>query len=288
MHTFEPGTIEKLTVSQEVGGDYVLSDGNRIVVLPQQEVSAAPEPGDRISVFIYLNKKGETIATMSLPAVTADTYEWVKVVESVKGLGVFADIGLKEDVLVSSDDLPLLESVWPKEGDELFVTLTTDKKGRLLAKPATETVVEDSFKEAPQTLKHTTAEGRVYRSTKVGSFVITTEGYRGFVHYSERKEEPRLGEWVSGRVIGVKEDGTVNMSLRPLKQEVLDEDAESVFAYLIRTGGEMPFTDKSDPDEIRDTFKISKAAFKRALGRLMKEGRVRQEDGKTFAVSNEE
>ncbi|TMW73427.1 CvfB family protein [Alteribacter natronophilus] len=285
MDTFQPGTIETLTVSQEIGGDCILSDGERIVVLPKQETSSVPSPGDEVRVFIYKNKKGETVATTVIPSITTDTYNWAAVVDTVKGLGVFIDAGLKEDILVSSDDLPLLEKVWPRKGDELFVTLSTDKKGRLLAKPATETAVESSFSTAPAGMKHQTVEGRVYRSTKVGSFVITTEGYRGFIHYSERKEEPRLGEWLDGRVIGVKEDGSLNITLRPLKQDALDEDTEAVFAYLMRMGGEIPLTDKSDPEEIRQIFGISKASFKRALGRLMKEGKIRQEAGRTIAVT---
>ncbi|RNA70597.1 hypothetical protein EBO34_05120 [Alteribacter keqinensis] len=279
--------IYNLTATQEVGGDFVLSDGEEIVVLPKEEVKGPLAPGDELSVFIYQNKKGEVVATMDLPHITAETYDWAQVVDKVSGLGVFVEIGLKQDVLVSSDYLPLIEKVWPEKGDELFVTLETDKKGRLLARPATETVVEDSFKKAPAELKGSAIDGRVYRSTKVGSFIITESGYRGFIHYMERKVEPRLGEWVEGRIIDVKEDGSLNVTLRPVKETVLDDDAEDIFNYLIRTGGEMPFTDKSDPDAIREEFKISKAAFKRALGRLMKEGKVVQKEGRTLVSKDE-
>ncbi|MBM7094451.1 hypothetical protein JSY36_01680 [Bacillus sp. H-16] len=285
--TFETGMIYKLTATQEVGGDFVLSDGEEIVVLPKEEVKGHLAPGDELSVFIYQNKKGEIVATMDLPHITAENYDWAQVVDKVKGLGVFVEIGLKQDVLVSSDYLPLIEKVWPENGDELFVTLETDKKGRLLARPATETVVEDSFKKAPAELKGSVIDGRVYRSTKVGSFIITESGYRGFIHYMERKVEPRLGEWVEGRIIDVKEDGSLNVTLRPVKETVLDDDADDIFNYLIRTGGEMPFTDKSDPDAIREEFKISKAAFKRALGRLMKEGKVVQKEGRTLVSKDE-
>ncbi|WP_026689664.1 CvfB family protein [Alteribacter aurantiacus] len=285
--TFEVGSVYTLSATQEVGGDFVLSDGEEIIVLPKEEVKGHIKPGDEIPVFIYQNKKNEMIATMHVPHVTSDTYDWAEVVDGVRGLGVFVTIGSKQDVLVSSDYLPLLEKVWPKKGDELFVTLETDKKGRLLARPATETVVEDSFKKAPPELKGSAIEGRVYRSTKVGSFIITESGYRGFIHFTERKVEPRLGEWVEGRIIDVKEDGSINVTLRPVKEAVLSDDAEDIFNYLIRTGGEMPFTDKSDPEKIRETFNISKASFKRGIGRLMKEGKVTQKDGVTKVVTEE-
>ncbi|WP_096435041.1 CvfB family protein [Alteribacter populi] len=288
MTGFQSGTIEKLTVSQEVAGDYVLTNGDDIIVLPKQEVNSSIEVEEEIDVFIYQNKKDQLIATMTLPRITRENYDWAEVIEKVRGLGVFVDVGLRDDILVSSDDLPLIEKVWPKPGDELFVTLETDKKGRMLAKPATETVVQDSWSHAPKSINNQLIGGRVYRSTKVGSFIITEAGYRGFIHHFERKIEPRLGEWVEGRVIDVKDDGTINVTLRPLKQEGIEVDAEAIYYYLVRAGGEMKFTDKSDPEAIRDTFKLSKAAFKRALGKLMKEGKVEQKDGVTSVKKEEE
>lgn len=164
----------------------------------------------------------------------------------------------------------------------MFVTLVLDKKGRLLAKPVTEEIIEQERDRAQNHLKGGDISGRVYRSTKVGSFIISEEGYRGFIHHTERKEEPRLGEWVKGRIIEVKEDGTVNVSLRPVKQEGMEQDAEDILNYIKEQGGSIPFTDKSDPEEIKQVFKISKASFKRALGKLMKEGLVEQKDGRTL------
>ena len=101
------------------------------------------------------------------------------------------------------------------------------------------------------------------------------------MHESERSVEPRLGELVKGRVIGVKEDGSLNGSLLPRTHERLDEDAEGILTYLESRGGSMPYWDKSDPEDIQKRFGMSKAAFKRALGRLMKEGKVSQADGWT-------
>lgn len=93
--------------------------------------------------------------------------------------------------------------------------------------------------------------------------------------------EPRLGEEVEVRVIAVKEDSSLNGSLLPRKHERLGQDAEAVFAYLQSVGGKMPFGDKSAPEEITEMFHMSKGAFKRALGTLMKAGKVKQQDGWT-------
>lgn len=67
-----------------------------------------------------------------LPEVVMDQYGWAKVVSVLPNLGVFVDIGTTKEFLVSKDDLPLFENVWPKEEDMLFVTLGKDRKGRLL------------------------------------------------------------------------------------------------------------------------------------------------------------
>ena len=91
--------------------------------------------------------------------------------------------------------------------------------------------------------------------------------------------EPRLGQDVTVRIIDVKEDGSLNGSLLPRKHERLGEDAEKIFAYLESVGGKMPFGDKSTPEEIQEMFGMSKGAFKRALGTLMKAKKIKQQEG---------
>lgn len=282
MDQIEAGTVHTLTVARKIETGYVLTNGKREILMHVNEAEEDLDVNQEVDVFLYLDKKGQLIATTVIPEILKGTYGWAKVAESVKQLGVFVDIGIQKEILVSKDDLPLLEGVWPQPGDELFVTLITDKKGRLLAKPVTEDIIEQERDLAKKTLRNEPISGRVYRSTKVGSFIITEEGFRGFIHHTERKDEPRLGQWVEGRIIEVKDDGTLNVSMRPLKQESISDDAEVILSYLASRGGVMPFTDKSSPDDIRDTFNLSKAAFKRALGRLLKAGKIEQREGQTF------
>ncbi|WP_208585595.1 CvfB family protein [Gracilibacillus suaedae] len=276
------GTIQTLEVLRKIDTGYVLEDD---ILLHHNETDSEREAGQPVDVFLYLDKKGQTVATTQLPTVQIDTYDWAEVVAVLTHLGVFVDIGTSKEILVSKDDLPLFEDVWPIVGDKLYVTLGKDRKGRLLAIPATEGVLERKFEFAPDGLLNKTISGRIYRTDREGAVCITEEGYRGFIHHTERKEEPRLGELVEGRVIEVKHDGTLNVSLRPLKQHSMGEDADAILANLEESGGVIPFSDKSDPEDIRDTFNISKAAFKRALGKLMKERKIEQRDGKTYLIA---
>ncbi|WP_077621811.1 CvfB family protein [Sediminibacillus massiliensis] len=281
MSLLQIGTTISLKVVN-TNEEYILSDGKEKVSLPKEEVTEDLETGQWTEVFLFLEKDGSLSATKHIPDASLDTYGWSEVVEVINDLGVFVDIGIRKEILVSKDDLPLLQTVWPKEGDSLFVSLEVDKKGKLLAKPITEGDVQQDLVRAPDSLIKNQITGRIYRATKSGSFMLTEEGYRGFIHPNERKQEPRVGETVNGRVIDVKEDGTINVSLLPLKQEGMHEDAEMILAYLQQHGGEMDFTDKSDPEAIRSTFQISKAAFKRALGKLMKEKKISQTNDKTI------
>ncbi|SHM56645.1 CvfB family protein [Gracilibacillus kekensis] len=273
------GTIQTLEVVREMDTGYVLEND---ILLHHNETDSALDEGDMTEVFLYRNKKGQTIATTQLPHIQINIYGWAEVAEVLPHLGVFVNIGTSKEMLVSKDDLPLFEDVWPIAGDQLYVTLGNDQKGRLLALPATESIFEREFEAAPDRLLNTTITGRIYRTGREGSVGITEEGYRAFIHHTEQKEEPRLGEQVKGRVIDIKEDGTINVSLRPFKKESIREDADEILAHLEENDGVISFSDKSDPEAIRDTFHISKAAFKRALGKLMKQRKIEQVDGKTY------
>jgi uncharacterized protein len=277
-----PGTHATLTIDEKVDYGYFLTDGEERVLLHNSEVIGDIEVGEKIEVFFVVDSQDRLYATMKQPIITEGTYAWVDVVDVVDNMGAFINIGLSKDALVSEDHLPFLREVWPQAGDKLYCTLKVTENGRFFARLATEEIVEPFFKAADRSLFNKEVTGTVYRMIVAGSFILTEDGYKGFIHSSQRIVEPRLGETVTGRVIDVKEDGTINVSLLPRKHEALSGDAERIYAYMQERGGAMPFTDKSDPDDIQERFNLSKAAFKRAVGHLMKHGRVYQKDGWTY------
>jgi len=121
--------------------------------------------------------------------------------------------------------------------------------------------------------------GKVYNVTENGAFIVTDENYIGFIHSSEQTQLLRTGMMVEARVTFVRADGRVNLSLRPQKELARVVDAERIVEYLKKRNGSMPFNDFSPADVIRDRFGISKAAFKRALGKLFKEGLIEEKEG---------
>lgn len=286
MHTIPIGTVQTTQVDREIDNGYVLQWMDREVLLHFNEIDEQTKVsiGAFLDVFLYNDKEERAIATTILPTVQLDLYDWAEVVNVVPGLGAFVDIGIQKEMLVSIDDLPLYESVWPNVGDSLFVTLGKDQLGRLIALPATEGVIDARREIATDDLFNAPIEATVYYTSKEGAACWSEEGFRCFLHHSEREFEPRLGERVEGRVIDVKPDGTLNISLLPLKQDRIDEDAAVIIAYLREHNGRISFTDKSDPEDIRQTFGFSKGAFKRALGRLMRDRKAEQRDGHTYLL----
>ena len=184
--------------------------------------------------------------------------------------------------MLGADDLPAHQSVWPKVGDMVYITLRVNRSNLLYARLASDQVIQSISTNAERKDFNKNVQGYIYRTAKVGSWVYTIEGFKGFIHESQRQVEPRLGQKVEGRIIDVKEDGTINVSLLGRKEESQDLDAEKIYEYLMSRNGAMPYNDKSAPEDIQDRFSLSKGAFKRALGKLLKEGRVYQEGSWTY------
>ncbi|MCZ8536742.1 S1-like domain-containing RNA-binding protein [Paenisporosarcina quisquiliarum] len=281
------GEIVDLQIKSQESSKWILSNGEIEVPINGSEAPEGVQEGDTIKVFLFKDRRGNLSATSTLPHITKGTYGWARVIKMDEREGAVVDIGSSREVIVKPSDLPLLKELWPKTGDHLYMTLRTDFHGDLFGRLATEDRVAETFVEAPTSVMNENLKARAYRLLPIGSFFISVpQGYRVFVHHTEQMAEPRLGEEVDVRVIGVKEDGSLNGSMLPRKQERLMDDAETLYRYLQDVGGKMPFTDKSSPDEIYDMFNLSKASFKRALGKLMKEKKIEQKDGWTLVKSD--
>ncbi|MER1958041.1 MAG: S1-like domain-containing RNA-binding protein [Solibacillus sp.] len=278
------GQVVSLTVLEEQGSRYILTNGDIEIPVNASDVVESITIGDTVQVFLYTDRRGELQATTAVPHITEANYGFARVLKVTKE-GAFCDIGTSREVLVRAEDLPVIDEVWPEAGDQLYMTLRTDRNGDLFGRLATEEKVNEMYEAATEEMFNKTITARPYRLLPVGSFLLGVEvPYRIFVHESEMKAEPRLGQEVSVRIIDVKEDGSLNGSFLPRKHERLGEDAEKIFAYLESVGGKMPFSDKSTPEEIDEMFGMSKGAFKRALGTLMKARKINQQDGWTEIV----
>lgn len=244
------------------------------------------EIGDVLKGFVYSDKNDQLVFTSDIPAIRPGIYGWGEVVKVNRKLGVFVNIGWEEkDVVVSMDDLPVEGRLWPKEGNKLYLTVTTDSKDRIWGKPADEEAFFEDYVDGTKDMHNNNVSGIVFHLKKSGTYAVTENKHILFVHPSEREQEPKLGETISGRVIGLREDGVLYTSLKPRAHEVMEEDALMLLEVLKRSEDHsIPFHNKTDPEVIKQQFGISKGQFKRAVGRLMKKGLVNQDDNGTNLI----
>lgn len=242
------------------------------ILLPKRQVPTGTKKGDEIEVFVYKDSEDRIIATTKEPYICLDELAVLKVKETAK-IGAFLDWGLDKDLF-----LPFKEQVGRIEvGKKYLVALYIDKSKRLCA---TMKVYERLESDSPFQ-KDDKVQGIVYgRKEGIGAFVAVENKYHGLVPEKELFRPLKIGDIVEARVSRVREDGKIDLSIREKAYMQLEIDANMIEELLEEEGGFLPFHDKSDPEEIKKEFGLSKASFKRAIGHLLKEGKISMtEDG---------
>lgn len=260
------GEKQVLTVVKIVDfGVYLGSDEER-VLLPKKQVPEGIEVGDPVEVFLYKDSSDRMIATTKEPKITLGELAVLEVAD-VGRIGAFLDWGLEKDLL-----LPFKEqTVKVEKGDRCLVSLYVDKSGRLCA---TMKVYPLLRTDSPYK-KNDMVRGTVYGiSREFGVFVAVDDRYSALIPRREVYGRMFIGQQVEARVADVKADGKLDLSVRGRIPEQMDVDAQQIMERVEKNGGYLPFTDKADPERIKMEFGMSKAAFKRAVGRLLKQGKV--------------
>lgn len=249
-------------------GGYVGEAGKdeEAILLPGKQLPEGAKTGDEIAVFVYRDSSDRLIATVNEPAMELGQLARLEVVNTSK-IGAFLNWGLEKDLF-----LPFKEQTCKiKKGDYVVVKLYIDKSERLCA-----TMKVYDMMESPSPYKRgDQVTGVIYQiSETIGALVAVDMRYHGLVPLSELFGKHKVGEEVEARVTKVREDGRLNLSIRKKAYKQMDDDAESVYQRIQLCGGKIPFTDKAAPLVIEREFGLSKNAFKRAVGRLLKEKRI--------------
>lgn len=236
------------------------------VLLPAKQVPEDCRIGDRLDVFLYKDSKDRLIATTNEPKLVMGQLAKLRVAEA-GNYGAFLDWGLEKDLL-----LPFKEQTYRvKEGDQVLVTLYEDRSSRLCA-----TMKIDAY----LSLRHPyvigdQVKGTIYETNeRFGAFVAVDDKYSGLIPLKEWYGDYLPGEEVEARVAAVKEDGKMDLSVRKKAYLQMDEDAGIILKALQEHGGSLPYHDKTSPEIIKREFHLSKNAFKRAIGRLFKDGKI--------------
>ncbi len=264
------GEYQELAVKKKVDfGVYLAEEGNdeNRVLLPEKQVPEGTEIGDRLRVFLYKDSKDRLIATVNEPKLTLGGLAVLRVAEVGK-IGAFLDWGLEKDLFLPYKEMTM--KVQPE--DEVLVTLYIDKSKRLCAsmKKLYDLLSQDSPYQ-----KDDVVTGRVYEfSDNFGTFVAVDDRYSAMIPRSEDTSHLRIGDVIEAKVLRVKADGKLDITLREKAYLQMDADAEKVMQVIEEFAGVLPFSDKASPEVIKRETGLSKNAFKRAVGRLYKERRV--------------
>lgn len=264
------GEYQKLFIIKKVEfGVYLAEhegDENR-VLLPAKQVPEGAAIGDELEVFLYKDSKDRLIATTATPKLVLGGLAVLRVLEVGK-IGAFLDWGLEKDLFLPYKEMTC--RVQPE--DELLVTLYIDKSRRLCA--SMKKLYDKLSTDAPYH-KGDIVEGRIYEfGHDFGTFVAVDDRYSAMIPAHEDCSMLRIGDVIHAKVLDVKPDGKLDITMREKAYLQMDEDAEKVMEVIEAFAGVLPFTDKASPEVIKRETGLSKNAFKRAVGRLYKERRI--------------
>ena len=276
-----PGSIATLRVVRlaEMGAflDAETGCSSDDILLHKEQQTAPVAVGDEVRVFLYRDPKRRLTASMRLPKMKEGQIARLKVINVSKD-GAFLDVGTERGIFLPYAGM----RGRPQIGETVWAKLYTDKSGRLAVTMEVEDEMRRAAKSAAGVPVGSFVTGQIYNYTDQGAFLFSTERYIVFIDRKEMIDRPRVGETVTARVTFVREDGRLNASLREVKEKAMVTDGGTILALLREHHGRMPYSDASSPDVIRARFQISKAAFKRAMGGLLKRGIVEERDGWTY------
>jgi len=270
----ELGKMQILEVVRNTSIGVYLKSGNDAerdaILLPRKQVPQEIEVGDEIEVFVYKDSEGRIISTVKKPKVTIGEFAFLRVVETTD-IGAFLDWGLEKDLF-----LPFREQVGKvTKGGSYLVGLYIDSTNRL---SATMNIYNLLSCEAPYK-ENDRVHGTIYDiSEEWGAFVAVDNKYQGLIPNKELYGHLAKGDVVEVRIKKVRQDGKLELSLRKEAYNEIERDAQKIMDKLKSNGGILPINDSTSPERIKAELGMSKAAFKRAVGRLLKEGAIKITD----------
>lgn len=260
------GKKQVLTVVKKVDFGVYLGSEEERVLLPKKQVPADIDLGDPVEVFLYKDSDDRLIATTNEPKIQLGELAVLEVADTGK-FGAFLNWGLEKDLFLPFKQ----QTAKMSKGDRCLVTLYIDKSDRLCA---TMRVYDKLRKDSPYK-KDDMVSGIIYdTSDEFGVFVAVDGVFSALIPKKDAFGSLKVGQTVTARVTAVKADGKLDLSVKEKIPMQMDKDAEMIYKRIEKLGGKLPFTDKADAELIKTEFNMSKNAFKRAVGRLLKEGKI--------------
>jgi len=233
------------------------------ILLPKRYEPQGLKVNDLIKVFIYFDSEDRIIATTEVPLAQVDECAYLKVVD-VNKVGAFMDMGLMKDLFI-----PYAEQENPMVvGESYVVHLHLDEhSGRIMGSSKLDKyLLEESH-------YHKTGQAvdlQIFAKTDLGYKAVIGSTYQGLLYNNEIFQKINIGDKLKGFISGVRSDKRIDLSLQPPTQNTRSDLANQILDFIAEQGGSTTLTDKSSPEDIQKYFKVSKKAYKKALGALYK------------------
>lgn len=255
----------------EVGKDGVFLEGNEYGDIHLIDAKGNIQEGDEIEAFVYRNTSDNIVATLAPAYVKVGECANLEVV-SAGDNGAFLDWGLPKDLFIPHKE----QAYYVDEGDYCVVCVYLDKKGR----PVASSMLYHHLDEYQGDLE----EGQqvdllIADETELGFKAVINHKQLGLIYHSELSQPLQLGSKMKGWIKEIRGDGKINLNINALDTETRDELETQILDQLKQENGRIDISDKSPPEEIFQTFKVSKKNFKRALGSLYKQRLIKISPG---------
>lgn len=238
------------------------------ILLPARYIDELPQPGDVMHVFVYKDSENRLIATTEKPFAEVGEFAFMQVTD-VNDTGAFLQWGISKDLLVPYRE----QKVKMKQGGIYPVYIYVDEAtNRIVASGKIEKFIGNKF---PDYVPGQKVKALVYKHTDLGYRCIVDNLYHGLIYQSETYKPVELGIVIDAYVKHVREDGKVDLNLEPVTSVRVERLAARILRTLLDSNGMLEVSDHSSAEYIQDVFQCSKKDFKKAIGHLYKEHRIR-------------
>lgn len=267
------GVVNTLRVNRvSEPGIYLISGDETEVLLPNAYVKKEMAIDSLLDVFIYTDSEDRLVATTLKPYLYLNEFANLKIVDSAK-FGYFVDIGLPKDLLVPKNRQKGTYNI----GSYKVLQMQFDERtSRLIASE------KYILEEEPKNLKQgDEVEIILYSKTPLGFKVIVNNLFEGMIFHSEIFENLKIGDKKRAYIKNLREDKKLDISLQKIGEKV---DSNKVLEILKANGGVLNFTYKSDAEDIKNMFAMSKKAFKATLTKLIDEKKINLENDRICLI----
>lgn len=265
------GEYNNLEVAREVEFGVYLTDGTDDILLPGKYVPKNTIVGDVLDVFVYTDSEDRPIATTLKPKAAVGEFAYLDV-KDVTDIGAFLDWGLEKDLFVPFK----AQQVELNKGDKIVVKVVLDEvTNRVMGVSRIRSVMDEYIVDLEEGQE---VDLMVYQETELGLMVVINNKYSGLVYRNEIFENISIGDERKGYVKRIREDEKVDITFRKPGYEATLGAIPFILDLLEKNDGFLPYHSKSDPEDIKKVFQMSKKVFKQAVGGLYKERKIIIED----------